>query len=368
MFSFDFLKYLINRLRLILLVEIVTIVITLIILIWFVKPWFRSSTTVILTEEGGNSLVSALASNLPIGLGAFGQSDASKYLAILNSDRVADSVIKKFNLQKVYESEFYDLTVKEYRNNLSFIDNDDKTFSISFDYKDNPERAAEIVQYLYDVLYQITAEVEKKSAKMYSVHLSKYLERKKEELKNAEDSLSLLQKTNNFIEPEVNAELLFNNIIILEKERIQTELNKYVIASTKGKNAIELHALNTRLNYVERQIESLYSSSNRANELTLNQLSDVSLAYYRLYRAIEVNSKVVEFLQLQYEQAILDEQKQTVNIDQLTLPRVPDVKVKPKRLTMLIVSLFLVNAVLLIGLRVDYLMKKNKDKIAELLS
>jgi len=362
MFDVSFIKYFIKKLKLFFYIELFITVITLVYLIFVIKPWFRSSTTVLITNSNSNSLLGALSSSLPIGLGSFGQSDASKYIATINTDRMADSVIKRYDLKNIYGSDYDDLIIKEFRENLSVIDNDDNTFSITFDYKNSPEKAAEIVQFIYDTMYLIMNSIDRNNAKNYSTHLEGYLMEKRILLSSSEDSLAMLQTKYNFLDPKLNAELLFTSITEIEKEKSLTELALFLVEQTKGKNHFEYGVLLQKKEFLENKLNDLYNNS-KDNLIAVSEIPELSKTYYRLYRTIEVTAKVVEYLQLQYEQSVLDENKITINIQQLSKPRVSDTKVKPKRFSFLIMTIFFTTIFLLVYIRVMYLYENNKDKL-----
>lgn len=362
----EFLFFLRKKLKHFVRVQVIVLIVSIVFVFFYLKPWYRSSTTLLVTDQSSNNLISALASSLPIGIGGLGNTDVSKFIAILTTDRVADSVIQKFDLQNVYKTNYYDLAVKEYRSNLGVLDNDDNTILVTFQYENDAKKASEITQYLYDLLYEISVEIERKKASNFSNHIQKYLQEKRNYLKSSEDSLRDLQIENVFTEPVANAEILYAKLLELEKEKLKNEFGLFTIEQSLGPTSREAKTQQERIQYFNEQILNIESESQK--DLTLKKLPNLSLAYYRLIRNIEVTSKVVEFLQLQYEQALLDEEKTTVNIQQISKPRISDTKVKPKRLGLLIVINGFTFFMLLIYFRLELLYNNNKDIISKLIN
>lgn len=361
----EFIFFLRSKLKTLIRIQLSVTILSILFVFFYLKPWYRSSTTLLVTDQNSNNLISALASSLPIGIGGLGNTDVSKFIAILTTDRVADSVIRKFDLQNVYKTNYYDLAVKEYRSNLGVLDNDDNTILVTFQYENDAKEAAEITQYLYDILYDISVEIERKKASNFSNHIQKYLQEKRNYLKGSEDSLRDLQIANIFTEPVANAEILYTKLLELEKEKLKNEFGLFTLEQSLGPDSREAKTQRERIEYFNQQILNIESESQ--TDLTLKKLPNLSLTYFRLIRNIEVTSKVVEFLQLQYEQALLDEEKTTVNIQQISKPRISDTKVKPKRLGLLIVingfSLF----ALIIFFRILLLYNDNKEIVTKLL-
>ena len=65
------------------------------------------------------------------------------------------------------------------------------------------------------------------------------------------------------------------------------------------------------------------------------------MSYLRLQRDVEIHSKILVFLLPVYEQAKIEENRDTPTILILDKPYVADRKKKPKRLTMVVVLTFL---------------------------
>ena len=62
--------------------------------------------------------------------------------------------------------------------------------------------------------------------------------------------------------------------------------------------------------------------------------------YFRLSRNLEIQNKLLIYIVPLFEQAKIDENKDTPTVLVLDPPFVPEKKVKPKRMTLIIMSLF----------------------------
>jgi Uncharacterized protein involved in exopolysaccharide biosynthesis len=74
--------------------------------------------------------------------------------------------------------------------------------------------------------------------------------------------------------------------------------------------------------------------------IPLAKMPDLGMEYLRLYREVLLQTKIVEFLVPQYEQAKLQEARDTPTLLVLDRGYVPEWKDKPKRLLIILVGFF----------------------------
>jgi uncharacterized protein involved in exopolysaccharide biosynthesis len=75
--------------------------------------------------------------------------------------------------------------------------------------------------------------------------------------------------------------------------------------------------------------------------LRLGNSPQILMSFLRYQREVEIQSKIVSFLLPVYEQAKIEEKRETPTIMVLDKPYIAEKKTKPKRLTMVIVFTFL---------------------------
>lgn len=125
---------------------------------WFITPKFKS--TVIMFPAGSSSISKSLLNEQSVkgqDITAFGEDDqAEQLLQILNSNRIRDRVMRKFDLMKHYgidsTSEYkYSNLFKEYDNNITFRRTEFMAVQISV-YDKNPQMAADIANTIASLL------------------------------------------------------------------------------------------------------------------------------------------------------------------------------------------------------------------------
>lgn len=361
-----FLRFLFLNRKPIILINVVVTIISLIYLIFIIEPWFRSRATVITSGGDGSNLMSSIVGNLPFNFAGFSQSKVQRYIAVLNTQRVADSVINKYNLMTVYENDYRSDTYKAFWENLSIVDNEDDSFDIVFDYKNNPEKAAEIVNYIYNVLYEITKVINQKSASNYRQYILDYLQQKEHELIRFEDSLKQFQELNLVIEPQIQAGISLEMLGNLETELIKYQISLELLKESSPNDISRIRPLKSQINVIQSKINQLRSKSDN-QLLAVRELPGLGLTYARLYRSVGVTTKVVEFLRLQYEQAVLDERKQTVDIQLLSKAQPSDRKVRPKRAGILLFIMILSGTMTIGYYRLRFAIQKHRSLIEDII-
>ena len=151
----DLMATIADNLWLLILAPIAAGLISLAYTTFYVTPVFTAKTTVLPPSASSGGAAAAILGQLG-GLGGLVgsglSSAASKHMAYLESDLIADDVIAKFDLFKRYESEFQVRARESLRNNTA-ISEDKKTGLIVIEVTDqDPRLAAEMANYYVELL------------------------------------------------------------------------------------------------------------------------------------------------------------------------------------------------------------------------
>lgn len=314
-------------------------------------------------ESSGAGLASMLSEAIPFSMGLGGGSDLQKYMGILTTRRVLDVVIQEFGLQKVYEKETLFETYKAVLDNLAVYDREDGTFSISYLYDNEPEKARDIVTTFYNELTKIALELNQNVAVNYRAYIEDAYQKAASELSESEIALSQFQLATGVLKIDDQISATISAISDLEMIRVEKEIELEYLKQTldsanpeiKSKT-IEVGIVNQRINDMKQGGESFL--------LAKDDIPDQSMAFYRRFRDVTVKTKIAEFLALQLQQAKIEELKGTVDIYLLDPPQVPDRKIKPKRLSIIIIILFFSGVISLAYIVIREYYRSNKDLIA----
>jgi len=310
--------------------------------------WYQSSATILppTTTAGFEALIPEEIRGF-FG-GTMGQNaEANMYLAILNSRSLREEMIKKLDLATVYrfQGDYHieDL-LTALDNNIEIVFDGENPLSISVTDR-SPERAAEMANFMVDELDRMYQQINNRQAAFNRVFLEKRVAETRAALSVYEDSLKNFQERNQAISLPDQATATIKVASDLIAQMMNIDIQIQVLKNTVQPDHPSLRALTEQRRGIEEQIRKLTKSSPDSGEPTpfpgFDQLPDLIMQYARLYREVEIQSKLLEFLIPQYEQARIQEVKDTPTVTKLDKGRVPTKRIKPKRKIMVITTLFL---------------------------
>ena len=316
-------------------VSIVTFIITSIM-----PKTYKASLTFIVNEEQGGMNISSLISDLPFDIGGMGSTNVDKYIAMLKSRQVKDALTEKFDLWKEYNAEYIELLYKKIDNNIEILDNMDGTVTISCYFKRYPQKAADMVQTMYDELYKFSLELNKEKSKDYREFLEKNLNETYRLLNTYEDSLKNFQVKNKVIQFEEQAKFSFAALAELESKSMLYKIEYDVLKKSVSTNNPKLNELKAKYNAIQNKMKDLYENG-EDYVIAFNKMPEYGLTYYRLLRKVTIQQEVLKILFPMVQNSKIEEKKETVNIQIIDSPFVPQYKTKPKRMTYMIIFTFL---------------------------
>jgi len=330
---FNFLLIILKWKKFILINLLVVLVISTIIAFLLPKIYYSSASVLppkeemsILGGSGLSGLTSVMREFSSIkGIGSLGNKNTYNYLVILNSREVAEKVIKKYNLQEIYGyPNSMDKTLKAYYQNVVFEVQEEGNLEIGF-YDEDPQRAADIANYLVDLLNERSYELSVTEARSNRKFLEGRVNENMDSLKVAENQLKDYQEKHGiFTIPEQTGALLeASSKIYAEKIAKEIEID-YLSKMFSNNNEI--------LNSARMQLDAINKK--------VNDLPSLGIEYLRIYRNILIRTKILEFLRPMLEQAIYQEKKDVPVIVVVDKAKVPEYKAKPKRIIVIGSSVF----------------------------
>lgn len=165
---------------------------------WFITPKFKS--TVIMFPASSSSISKSLLNEQSVkgqDITAFGEDDqAEQLLQILNSNKIRDRVMRKFNLMRHYEIDStsdvkYSNLFKEYDNNITFRRTEFMAVQISV-YDKDPQMAADIANTIASLLDSAKNDMmRQRSVKGFQVVEAEYNSLKEEKDKIVDSLITL---------------------------------------------------------------------------------------------------------------------------------------------------------------------------------
>ncbi|MEJ2636444.1 MAG: GNVR domain-containing protein [Calditrichia bacterium] len=340
---FNFIKLIWSNRKKLLIINGSAILIALIISLLLPK-WYEGRVVFIVNEDSDltGSLASSVLGNvgLPAGLLGIGSTPVvDQYINFLGSYTILNKIDSLYNLQEDYKTKFKTLLYKKILQNANFINNGDNTITIKFYYKEDPKKAAAIANSFYEELNKLVNNLKQERNKNIRLFLENTYNRTVSQLNAAEEELSKFQIKSNLYLPEEQTKLAVQTISELESEKIKLEIQKVYLDNLGAKFSSEYKALLQKMKALKDNINSLKSDS-KDYDLTLEQIPEKGLEYLRLYREVKIREKILEFVVPQLENARLEEQRKTANLQILDKAVPQDYKAKPKRAVFIFVIAF----------------------------
>ncbi|MCY3766191.1 MAG: Wzz/FepE/Etk N-terminal domain-containing protein, partial [Gemmatimonadetes bacterium] len=199
----DHLAVLVRRRRLILVscitVSVVTAGISLII-----TPVYRASAVLFPPSESQGTLgISAILEKLPVGMLGMGESvvSATEFVPILKSQRVAEAIIRRFNLQEAYDAETREELHQMVDDRLEVELSREQFLTVSYE-AETQEAAAKITNAFVEELDSALRHRREQQARDLRSYLEKRLAQAERGMMEAEQAYNAFQKEHSAIDIE----------------------------------------------------------------------------------------------------------------------------------------------------------------------
>jgi tyrosine-protein kinase Etk/Wzc len=341
---------------------VVTVIFTVLgIALAFILPKEYEGKAVVLASEKSGGLLSMLglgsqASSLakqftPLLSGGRSQiGNGFNYLAILNSRDAMERVVRKFNLMGVYSisDSSMEAAIKQLQSNTDFEINEYDEVVVKVLDKD-PRRAAAMANYFVDILNEINGSLSSEDARNLRIVIENRYLKNLSDMELAEDSLkNFQQKYGAFSLPD-QAKASVAAGAEIESQIILSQVRLSVLEKQMGSDAPEIQTLNDQIQALRQKMSELNTgrSSDAGSTkgdfsvfVPFKEVPEKSMQYLDLYRNVEIQAKLLEVIYPMYEQARLEEAKETPTVLVLDRAVPPEKKARPMRM-LVVLSAFI---------------------------
>ncbi len=338
---------------LLLFVVIITVGVTVYALLS--PKWYKATASVLPAEK--NDLLSTISgiSNLAKGFSASKglaaltgrNSESDKYIAILKSATITDDVIKKFELRKEYdkESDYYEKVVKEWQSNLELEIQDEGNLTIIV-YDKDPQKAADIANYMVNRLNEINTTLGVTNAKANREFIEKRYFQNVDDITSLETGMRKFQEKYGVIAVPEQLEATVKSMSSIYVDLYKKEVEYNVQKQTYGIDHPVTTNTRVELNELQKKIDQLNSGTDPSQKdvkllIPFKTAPVLGNEYLKIFRNLEIQYKILEFIQPLYEQAKIEEVRNTPSVLVLDKAGPADRKAKPKGTIYAVVSFVL---------------------------
>ncbi len=307
---------------------------------------YRAATTLMppVSDFNIGMLGAAMASSpLSAFMGTGGNSETMSTIAILQSRTLAERTIEKFDLMTYYDVEKLEDALKIFSENHVVAIGEEGTISVEFylstSWFSNQEKdaitktlVADISNYMAQELDILNKQLKTEQARFNRVFIEERYMQNKSDLKMAEEAMRDFQIEYNMValteqtSATISAAATVQAQIITDEVKIQTMLNSL------NADHPEVRSLKKEVETLKEKLVDLEEGRNISEILPgFKSVPDLGIKYGRLMRGIEIQNTIFIFLTQQYEEAKIQEAKDTPTVQVLDSAVPPEKKSRPRR-------------------------------------
>ena len=304
---------------------------------------------------GGLAMMASLAGQGGAGLGSIAgdllgmKTTGALFISVLRSRTVADRIIQRFDLLRVYRTRLAESARLQLARNTG-ISEDRKSGVITLSVTDrDPRRAASIAGAYVQELDTLMAELNTSSAHRERVFLQERLASVKTDLESSEQDFSQFASKNDTVDITAQGKAMFEGVAKVQGELIAAESELEGLRQIYSDNNVRVRSTQARINELRKQQSNLTGNYNgitsgdagstpAGDYPSLRQLPILGVPYADKFRQLKIDEAVFETLTEQYELAKVQEAKEIPSVKVLDLPEVPERKSYPPRLLILLVG------------------------------
>lgn len=316
----------------------------------FVMESSYTAVTVVLPSKGkGGSPLGALMGDLPIGgllksFDLFGQGNNSRFLSILESRRMADKVINRFDLIHRYgfhkkRKYYYETVLKEFWKNVEV--GEDQLDNIRIAVSDtNPQTAADMANYIVDQLDTVNFQITRQDAMGSRLFFEDRKATMQKKLDSVHQAFADFQMKHNFIDLEQQVKSSIEALAGVEAEAMAADIETEMLSSSFGSNSRMSEARKKKA-VLDRRLTEYMNQGSGSLVIPLKKAPELAIQYAYLYRDVKVYETIYAFILQMYEQAKFQEANNspTVSILERALP--PQKRTRPKRAVICMLGFFI---------------------------
>lgn len=344
----DLAALLLREKRIILRFAVVSLVLTAIVVYLVMKPMYTAEAVFLPPQSSPGSSMSQLAGQLG-SLGAIGgfaglKSSGDVYLGILGSRTIADGMIERFDLKRVYKAKRLSDAEKSLKGNSKFVLGKDTLITISVEDHD-PRRAADLANGYLDSLRMQNGRLALTEASQRRLFFEQQLEREKNALADAEVDLKRTQEHTGLIIPSGQAQVQIEEMAQIRAQIASHQVELAALRQGATDQNPQVVRLETQIAGLQQELEKLQNDPSRHQpgsvQLSTAKVPELALEYVRKQREVKYHEVLFELIARQYEAARLDESREAPLLQVVDRATVPDRKSGPPRTLLILASCML---------------------------
>jgi tyrosine-protein kinase Etk/Wzc len=297
-------------------------------------PQQEQSSSALLSQIGA---LTAFAGGVGSNLGL--KNPADLYIAILQTNLVADAMVERFHLMDVYNIPDRDGAAGMLRKRSKFTADKTGLIQITVEDKD-PKRSVTLVNGYADELFHQDNRLAIGAASQRRQFYQQQLAEEKDRLADAEVALKQTQLATGVLQLSGQAQNLIGQEASIQARITADEVQLGALLSSSTEQNPDVVRLRTELTGLREQLQQLQHGTSDTM-ITQRELPGAGLEYIRKERDMQYHQTLYDLLARQLEAARIDEAKASPNVQVLDPPLLPKAKSWPKPFLFILIGLVL---------------------------
>ncbi len=277
------------------------------------------------------------------------------FIVILHSRSVVDTIIKEFDLPKVYD--IPDSMMAKIR--MKFSSNLDITYEKEGNYyisviDESPQRAADMANRFGEVANDLATKLFNEEAAFNLQFMNKQIHATDSVISFLADTLEKFSRRTLIFSPTDQASAMSKALSDLKAEEIKNDIAYEYYKSYLGEDDYMTKSILTLKEQTRKKIAEVTSKPGFAGNFSLEDAAEEGMEFMKLFTEFETYSKVKAFILPMVEKTKLDEIKKVKNLFVLDAAVPAERKEKPKRMFIVVgafIGAFIFSILILVLLR-----------------
>ena len=290
-------------------------------------PKQTQSTTSFLNSQSGGGSFADLAG------GGMLKDPNAIYIGLLKSRPVADAIIARFMLTKVYRSR--DMTAAREKLESNTQIETEKSTLISISVTDGDKKRAAAIANAYTELFMtLSKSISVTEASKRRLFFENQLKDQKEALVGAETTFQQIQQSRGLVHLDAQANVIIGSLASIQAEIAVKNVELQALRSYSTERNPDVQLAERQLSALQIEADQLEQHGHSAGSsgMGLKDIPKAGIEYVRSERDLQYQQSLFDLLLRQYEAARLDEAKEAATIQVVEPAIEPDRASSPKRI------------------------------------
>ncbi len=308
--------------------------------------WFMAQTRLLLPARTGSGILSsAILGSLPPAasslLGGI-TGDYQRYLSILDSRTVKESVVVQFDLMQVYDVADSDspvyAAVQALDSNIEFVVDEQYNHLVVRVYDRQPQRAADMANHFVQELNRVNADLASQTAGRFRRYVEQRYAETEAELDSVVTALESLQEESGLLDLRAQGEVFAEGVTAFRLAAWQNEIQYEALLELYGPEHSAVRSARSAMDAANQRYRDMLEGQERLMPVPQDSIPAVARQFFELELQATMLGTLLEATRPVVEEARLEEQRRIEAVQVVDAAIAPVEKARPTRSVIAVAS------------------------------